>query len=206
MSDKSSQNLEDKILEAAEILFLEQGFVKTTTGQIAKMAGCNQALVHYYYRTKDKLFDQVFEKKIKETLPNLMRSFDTADTFKGKISNLVEAHFDALLQNPKLFPFIFNEATSNPQRVQSMVKKVSVFPMEAMQKIGKELEDEFEKGNIAKISLMDLLLTIGSLNLGFVIIISILKNVMSYSEEQIDSIMRTRKKEIVNTIQKKLEP
>jgi Transcriptional regulator len=206
MSDKSSQNLEDKILEAAEILFLEQGFVKTTTGQIAKMAGCNQALVHYYYRTKDKLFDQVFEKKIKETLPNLMRSFDTADTFKGKISNLVEAHFDALLQNPKLFPFIFNEATSNPQRVQSMVKKVSVFPMEAMQKIGKELEDEIEKGNIAKISLMDLLLTIGSLNLGFVIIISILKNVMSYSEEQIDSIMRTRKKEIVNTIQKKLEP
>jgi len=206
MSDKSSQNLEDKILEAAEILFLEQGFVKTTTGQIAKMAGCNQALVHYYYRTKDKLFDQVFEKKIKETLPNLMRSFDTASTFKDKISNLVEAHFDALLQNPKLFPFIFNEATSNPQRVQSMVKKVATFPMEAMQKIGKELEDEIEKGNIAKISLMDLLLTIGSLNLGFVIIISILKNVMSYSEEQIDSIMKTRKKEIVTTILKKLEP
>ena len=206
MSDKSSQNLEDKILEAAEILFLEQGFVKTTTGQIAKMAGCNQALVHYYYRTKDKLFDQVFEKKIKETLPNLMRSFDTASTFKDKISNLVEAHFDALLQNPKLFPFIFNEATSNPQRVQSMVKKVATFPMEAMQKIGKELEDEIEKGNIAEISLMDLLLTIGSLNLGFVIIISILKNVMSYSEEQIDSIMKTRKKEIVTTILKKLEP
>lgn len=206
MSDKSSQKLEDKILEAAEILFLEQGFVKTTTGQIAKMAGCNQALVHYYYRTKDKLFDQIFEKKIKETLPNLMRGFDTASTFKDKISTLTEAHFDALLQNPKLFPFIFNEATSNPQRVQSMVKKVAVFPMEAMQKIGKELEDEIEKGNIAKISLIDLLLTIGSLNLGFVIIVSILKNVMSYSEEQIDNIMKTRKKEIVSTILRKLEP
>ena len=206
MSDKTSPNLEDKILEVAEILFLEQGFVKTTTGQIAKMAGCNQALVHYYYRTKDKLFNQIVEKKIKETLPGLMRSFDTSNTFKDKISNLAEAHFDVLSKNPKVFPFIFNEVTSNPQRIQSVFKKISTFPIEALQKVGNELESEIKKGNIAKITLMDLALTIGSLNLGFVIIISILKNVMNYSEEQIDTIMETRKKEIVSTILKRLEP
>ena len=58
-------NTELAILKAAEELFLEQGFEQTTTKQIAQRAGCNQALLHYYYRTKDNLFVQIFEEKVK---------------------------------------------------------------------------------------------------------------------------------------------
>ena len=62
---KRGENTEAAILEAAEKLFMEQGFASTTTMQIAKRAGCNQALVHYYFRTKDNLFEKIFEEKVR---------------------------------------------------------------------------------------------------------------------------------------------
>ena len=52
------QNLEIQILQAAEELFLSNGFAGTSTTDIAKRVGCNQALVHYYFRTKENLFLQ----------------------------------------------------------------------------------------------------------------------------------------------------
>ena len=49
-------NMEQQILQCAEELFLEKGFSLVSTTDIAKKAGCNQALVHYYFRTKENLF------------------------------------------------------------------------------------------------------------------------------------------------------
>ena len=58
------QSTEQAIVTAAEELFLERGYAKTSTVEIAKRAGCNQALVHYYFRTKENLFQEIFSKKI----------------------------------------------------------------------------------------------------------------------------------------------
>ena len=52
--------LEDKILQVAEELFMANGYDATSTTDIAKKAGCNQALIHYYFRTKENLFQQIF--------------------------------------------------------------------------------------------------------------------------------------------------
>ena len=66
MDIKTEQSLEQTILEVAERLFLEKGFAMTSTTEIAKEVGCNQALVHYYFRTKDNLFNVIFEQKFKD--------------------------------------------------------------------------------------------------------------------------------------------
>ena len=70
--EKRGENTEAAILEAAEKLFMEQGFASTTTMQIAKRAGCNQALVHYYFRTKDNLFEKIFEEKVRFIVTNFL--------------------------------------------------------------------------------------------------------------------------------------
>jgi AcrR family transcriptional regulator len=66
MDINSESSMEQSILDAAEKLFLEKGFAATSTTQIAKEVGCNQALVHYYFRTKDNLFNRIFEKKFSD--------------------------------------------------------------------------------------------------------------------------------------------
>ena len=62
---KAVQNMEEAILDAATRLFLQKGFKATSTTEIAREAGCNQALVHYYFRTKERLFEAIFQQKIK---------------------------------------------------------------------------------------------------------------------------------------------
>ena len=60
MDIKENLTMEEVILETAERLFLEKGFALTSTTEIAKAVGCNQALIHYYFRTKDNLFNTHF--------------------------------------------------------------------------------------------------------------------------------------------------
>ena len=57
MEVKNNPTMEIVILETAERLFLEKGFGMTSTTEIAKEIGCNQALIHYYFRTKENLFN-----------------------------------------------------------------------------------------------------------------------------------------------------
>jgi AcrR family transcriptional regulator len=206
MTDETQKNMEDKILEAAEILFLEQGLNATTTGQIAKLAGCNQALIHYYYRTKEKLFEQVFEKKIRVTFSNLTLNFNTLGSFQDKICILVERHFDFLSQNPKLVTFLYNEIKTNPKIFQSLIGKIAVLPMETMQQIDKELKEEIKKGTVAEISGMELLQNVVSLNVGFILLLPMLKMVANFSDEQLDTLLKNRKEEIIRIILARLKP
>ena len=63
MENNIELSTEQLILKVAERLFLEKGFAMTSTTEIAKEVGCNQALIHYYFRTKDNLFNVIFENK-----------------------------------------------------------------------------------------------------------------------------------------------
>ena len=60
MEVKENPTMEIQILETAEKLFLEKGFASTSTTEIAREVGCNQALVHYYFRTKENLFNTIY--------------------------------------------------------------------------------------------------------------------------------------------------
>jgi AcrR family transcriptional regulator len=206
MNGEAQKNMEIQILEAAEILFIEQGLNATTTGQIAKMAGCNQALVHYYYRTKEKLFEQVFEKKVKETFSKLTLNFDTLGSFQDKICTLVERHFHFLSQNSKLVAFLYNEVKRNPKIFQSLIGKVAFLPMETMQQIDKELKEEIKKGTVAEISGIELLQNVVTLNVGFILMLPVLSVIANFTEEQINSIIQNRKEEIIRIIIARLRP
>jgi len=73
MAQEKDNSMEGEILKKAEKLFLEKGFAMTSTVEIAKAAGCNQALVHYYYRTKENLFRHIFAKKMELMIGAMMR-------------------------------------------------------------------------------------------------------------------------------------
>ena len=91
MDIKNELSMEQVILETAERLFLEKGFTATSTTQIAKAVGCNQALVHYYFRTKDNLFNTIFEQKFKMLFENLYASQNFGNIpFPEKVKHAVE--------------------------------------------------------------------------------------------------------------------
>ncbi len=201
------KNTETQILEAAEQLFLEQGFTKTTTDQIAKRAGCNQALVHYYYRTKDRLFNQIFEERAKVILKNFLDVRVNADaTFEEKLAMKIEAHFDFLKDNNKLPVFLYNEISGNPERIKSIADKIKNIPKNMTEQMERELQEEIEKGNIRPISIMDLLFTVICLNITPFLLQPIMQPALQVEDKEMGMFLENRKKEAVQTILARLKP
>lgn len=206
MSISTVQNMEQAILKAATKLFLEKGFKATSTTEIAKVVGCNQALVHYYYRTKDRLFDAIFENKIGSFIGSLLKINHEDLPFETKLAKRIESHFDAISEDPRLPLFFFNEISTNPKRLESLKSILGDLPREAFSQMQKELEIEIEKGTIRQTSVYDLLMTIVSLNIIVFLAEPMFKTITKISDEEFQLLQARRKKENVHIILKSLKP
>ncbi len=194
------KNMEERILKAAEELFLEQGFTKTTTGQIAKLVGCNQALVHYYYRTKERLFEQVFEEKIRYIAGNILAIDAGEGSFEEKVARMVGAHFDFLLQNPLFVPFIVGELLSNPERFVPVLDKHGHYPQGIFSKLDAELQKEVARGAVRPIATLDLIATVMSLNVAPFLVLSALSKLTTLPGGAVEAWLAERKEENITTV------
>lgn len=206
MKQTKDVNTEQAILQAAEKLFLEKGFAMTSTTEIAKAAGCNQALVHYYFRTKEKLFEGVFESKIRLFSSIFFQISKEDIPFEEKLKRKIEAHFDVLRANPKLPFLIFNELTTNPDRLNTLKARLQEVPRAVYNQMKNELNAEIKKGNVRKIDAIDLLLSIIALNVSLFVAKPIFTIVADMSEAEFDKIAERRKKINVDIILNGIRP
>lgn len=148
------QSTEDKILEAAEQVFLKDGYDGTRMQTIAETAGINKALLHYYFRSKDKLFELIFQWKINQFLPQVAEFMhDPRLSFEEKMQKFISTYINMLTRNPYLPMFVLNTIQRNPNMVQRIHYQ-----------IGKDLisimEQEIHAGRIRKLDPVQFLLTI----------------------------------------------
>ena len=199
-------SMEEKIRAAAERLFLEKGFALTSTTEIAKEAGCNQALVHYYFRTKDQLFDILFEEKAKLFFSSILEISDEDIPFMEKLRRKISAHYDLILENPRLPFLIFNELLTNANRLESIKSVIAPVITKVFAQFETELATEIEKGTIRQIRPYDLIQTIVSLNVFPFLMLPIAKQVLGFDEETARNILQRRKEENIRLILLELEP
>lgn len=202
--DKDS-NMEMEILSEAETLFLEKGFNRTTTTEIAKRVGCNQALVHYYFRTKEKLFEAVFFKKLEIFISSFLHVDQKEFSFEEKLKFKIESHFDVLFKNQKLPFMIMSELITNPERLKSFKAMISGNPLIYSQFIS-EFEEEIQAGRIRKVSPVDIIFNALSLNLSVFILKPITMEFLDLDEKGFNEFAMNRKKENVKTVLNSLKP
>jgi TetR/AcrR family transcriptional regulator len=207
MDIKNEQPLEEAILEVAEKLFLEKGFAMTSTTEIAKEVGCNQALVHYYFRTKDNLFNVIFEQKFKTFFQGVfeMRTMGNL-SFQDKLRHIIETHFDLLRKNPKMPALILNELSRRPDQIAVLREKLHSLPEKLFAELEKDLQVEIQQGNIRDISLMDILVSMLSLNIALFIIMPVAETILQINEIQKEFMITHRRSENVDFILKSLRP
>jgi TetR/AcrR family transcriptional regulator len=128
------------ILDAARKVFLENGFDGTSMQMIATEAGINKALLHYYYRSKDRLFEAVFIEAFGQMAPNLVKVFMSDMPFEEMIRAFVDAYISALLKFPQIPQFILHELHRNPQRIVELIKSTGINPELVFGKILREME------------------------------------------------------------------
>jgi len=201
-------SMEITILKVAEELFVEKGYSATSTVEIASKAGCNQALVHYYFRTKANLFNKILESKISF----MVSAFDYIDnkelSFTENLTKTIEMHFDALTKDKKLPIFVLNEIKNNDNNnVLDIIREIFRNKISfLLTKLDAILQEEIKAKRIREISALDLVLTIVSLNIFVFLAYPIVDYVLSVNEKGVELIIQQRKKEIVNTILNSLRP
>jgi len=162
--DLKTINKEQIILEVAEKLFIDKGFAGTKTMEIADIAGVNHALLHYYYRSKENLFNRIFEQKASQMLENFSLIFDNNSTFFEKVKEGIVAHFEFLSKNPKLPIFIMREIIADKSRKEFVLNNIFPVGKDILKKFNYAVRKEIENGLIRPVKTIDLLLNIVSLN------------------------------------------
>ena len=193
-------NMEQQILQCAEELFLEKGFSLVSTTDIAKKAGCNQALVHYYFRTKENLFQQIFQAKFTKFL-YIFTTFDDSDEpFTTRLRKKIETHFDLLIENRQIPFLVINELILNEERRNALVKRIYSGNLEIYRNFDRELQEEIQKGNIREITTLNLLINVVSMNIVSFLMLPILESQFDFDDDEIVEFLERRKKESVTTI------
>ena len=206
MAKIKCSNTEENILRAAEKLFYERGYAMTHTTDIAKEAGCNQALVHYYFRSKEKLFEQVFESKLRLFVSVFLSTGNDEKRFEDKLRKKIEAHFEILRKNPRLPFLLLNEFSTNPNRLSSFRANLGKVPEGILQRLDEELQELASQGVIRHIRALDLMLSIISLNAIIFMAEPVIKTMIGSNEKQFKDILEQRKRENVEIILSRLRP
>lgn len=114
---------EQKIKEAAQTEFMKNGYAATKIRDIAISAGINLALMNYYFRSKEKLFEIVMSEKIDQLFALILPLLnDSGTTLAQKLEKLSEHYTDMLLQEPSLPIFVLNEIQHNPERFGERIR------------------------------------------------------------------------------------
>ena len=156
---EEEKNTEKTILEAAKKVFLAKGFDGARMQEIADEAKINKSLVHYYFRSKDKLFDAIFEEAFSQFIPKVAETMASDKDIFEKITIFVDTYIEMFINNPHIPTFILHEINRNPQRIVDLFKESKINPS----LFAESIIQEIQKGNIKPIHPLHLIINMISL-------------------------------------------
>ncbi len=200
------QSTEARILQAAEKEFFEKGYAGARTVSIAEAAGVTHAMLHYYFRTKDKLFEQIVAGKINMLGDIILSAIGDGNLpLEERIRQGVERHFDFIAANRDLPRFIVNEVLSRPNHIEIMKRNALHIVNSLLGSLQREIDEYAARGLCRKVDARMLLIDIVSLNVFPFMAAPIVYSAIGDSYSNYDEFLAMRKKENVETILNKLK-
>lgn len=160
VKNRKKDNTEQRILEAAKKVFLRKGMSGARMQDIADEAGINKAMLHYYFRSKEKLFAEIFSELSQSFFPRLVMIFESKETLFKKIEMFVSEYIEQMKQTPYLPIFVLNEVNRQPE---VLIKKMLGGNKPPIGKFIENVTSEIKKGTIKPVNPFQLLLNIISL-------------------------------------------
>lgn len=189
--DKSTQ---DRILDAARKVFVRKGMYGARMQDIADEAGINKALLHYYFKNKEKLFEEIFMEAAYHLFPKVNAIFVSEQPLFAKIEQFCDEYITAVLENPYLPLFVLNEMNRDPVYFMNKLWIKGKGPQP--QKFLEQIHAEVAKGTIKNINPLQLLMNLLSMTIFPFISKPLLQMNLGIDEWQFRMFLEQRKKEI----------
>lgn len=204
--DKSQKdtNTEQRILEAAKKVFVRKGMTGARMQDIADEAGINKALLHYYFRNKEKLFEMIFIEAASRLFPRINQLFTAELPLFEKIERFCHEYIDIVKSNPYLPLFVLNEINQNPEHFLQKFWKGAHKPNPSY--LLNQIAEEVQKGTIRPIHPANLMINLVSMTIFPFMAKPMLEANLGISAEQFNDFIEQRKKEIPAFIISALRP
>ncbi len=199
----SDRNTEKRIFEAAKAIFHERGYHGARMQEIARRAGINQSMLHYYFRSKEGLFEAVFRATAGEVLTPVFEVLSADLPLSEKLDRFVEIYIDQVSANPYAPGFLLEELSHHPDHLRRFAGDRGKVVFE---KLAGEVREAVVRGELRPISPEDLFANLVALCLFPFIARPILQTVTGLDDDAYRSFLRRRKREVRRFIHHALKP
>lgn len=197
MTNAKDKTTENQILDAAKTVFQSKGMDGARMQEIADSAGINKALLHYYYRSKQLLFEAVFKHAFSLLAPQLNKILNDDSSIEDKIRNFTFNYITFVINHPYLPNFVLQELNRNPGFTQTL-RHTEGFPN--IEKFKNQLNTEIEKGIFKPIQAEQLFINILALNVFPFIGKPLLKTLLNIDDASYKQLIENRKIEVSDFI------
>ena len=206
MDNQEKQSKEQLILAAAEQEFLTKGYDGARTTSIAQAAGVTHAMLHYYFRTKEQLFERIVDDKF-ATMSHSMVAIigDPSLPIVERIKGGIAAHFDFVAANPLLPRFVINEIVSRPERYEVLYKRAGFVVNSVYNGLQAEVDCAAERGEIEHVDVKMLFISIMSLNIFTFVAYPFMEPIMGELMANREQFLAERKAENIETILRRIK-
>ncbi len=196
--------MENKIIDAARAVFIERGYAETSMSEIAARVGINRPALHYYFRTKDKMFQAVFGNIVSSIVPKVFEALTHREkTIAERIEIIIDAYYALFLENPQLPMFMLRELNRDSNLLISTVQELNV--VDTARNALASLQEEMNGGKLNKVPLQFIFYNFYSLLSIPFLTMDISSKVFGNNEEQFKTMLSDWKQNIIAQMQNLLE-
>lgn len=199
-------DMESRIIEAAKLMFVKRGYESTKMGDIAAEVGISRTAMHYYFRTKEMLFEAIFSQLMGVLLPNIDAVMHENTGILEKLPKIITLYMSTLHVNP-LFPiFVINELHRDPEHLYQAVLKDPARVVPIM-RLRRQMEEEMSSGSLKKIPILYVVSTL----MGLLIFPLLARNPLTTvfldgDDEKFEAFLEERKPFIIEMMTQLLDP
>ena len=211
MSTDKDGETEERILRAARTVFVRHGTAGARMQEIAEEAGVNQALLHYYFRSKDRLAQAVFRDVAGRMVPSIVAVFGSESSIEQKVEQFVHLYIDVVRQSPFIPGYIVAELHFNPERLTALASEIAgTHPANVMQsflpRLGAQIDEQVKIGAMRSIAPDQFLVNLVALSVFPFIARPVLRIVFGQDDAAFSRFLDERRAELPNFILNALRP
>lgn len=194
MDNTKDLSTEQRILASAKKIFLQHGMAGARMQDIANEAGINKAMLHYYFRSKEKLFEMIFQEAMGKLLPKVLAILNGDEPLFSKIERFCGEYIGTVIENPYIPLFVIYELNRDPKRLIELMWQDGKKP--ALEKFALQIKAEGENGSIIVIEPLQLILNMMSLCIFPFVAKPMFRHLSGMSEDQYIQMLERRKTEV----------
>lgn len=190
MEKEKTQDTEEQIMDAAKDIFQKKGMDGARMQEIADKAGINKSMLHYYYRSKQLLFEAVFNSAFSLVAPQINKILNDDSSIVEKVRGFTHNYISFMAKHPYLPNFIIQELNRNPKFFEKLQQNAA-FP--SLDKFEKQVAVEVEQGILKPIDGKQLFINIISLNIFPFVATPLIKGLLGIDDKEFKALVEERK-------------